>query len=172
MPHALARLQQASEALLTQQLSVLEWTAQWRCCAQDLENLPLPEPLRQQSRVCLRRIADFAENASLSELDRGLAELRNLRTQWDHWWWIGQRQGQPWPEPTLPASLFQVTRQNGRSRVSWNCPRCDWSLSWDLPVAAYDSVEWPGPMECPLGCSTASNDAPRACENLPSECGG
>ncbi len=170
MAHALACLQETSEALLNQQLSVLEWIAQWRCCAQDLENLPLPEPLRQQSRDCLGRLAGFAERASLSELDRGLAELRNLRTQWDHWWWVGQRRGQAWPEPTRPSDGFLVTRQNGRSRVSWQCPRCHWSLSWDLPVAAHQSVEWPGPMQCPLGCSTTSSDVPHAGENLPSEC--
>ncbi|MBS2033432.1 hypothetical protein JST97_00475 [bacterium] len=170
MPHALALLQEASEALLSQQLSVLEWASQWRCCSLDISQALIPEELRRQSEACLERLACFAGQGQLSDLDRSLAELRDLCSQWDHWWWVSQRSNTPWPPPSTPPAGLHVTRQNGRSRVSWICDQCGWSLSWDLQVAAWESVEWPGPIECPLGCSTASCDGLRDDESPQNEC--
>ncbi|MFN8610321.1 MAG: hypothetical protein U0931_22480 [Vulcanimicrobiota bacterium] len=149
---------------------MLEWCAHWHSCLQEIPLAPIPDELRRRSLACLDGLARFARDGDLSALDRGLAEVRSLGAQWDHWWWVERRASHPWPLAPEPSGQLQVTRQNGRSRISWRCAKCDWSLSWDLPVPAWDPVDWPGPMECPLGCSIASCDDPRACENPLNEC--
>ncbi|MBX3167199.1 MAG: hypothetical protein KF760_07295 [Candidatus Eremiobacteraeota bacterium] len=157
----------ATEALLAQQISVVEWAAQWECCAADLASSQYPAP--QQARDCLDSLKDFATLGTLSRLDAGLAQLRELAAEWDHWWWVAQRSGCEWPPPRRRAERLKVTRQAGRSRVSWRCPQCTWSLSWDVETAAWQVLDWPGLMECPL-CSIASNDGPPCGKSPRSEC--
>ena len=169
--HALGRLESACQRLLSQEISVVEWSVQFAHCERDLEQLPLPQILMERSRACLETLKSFATGASLSQLDQGLADLQRLLPQWDHWWWVARRSGPAWPSPSQPAEDFRVLRQSGRSRISWNCPTCDWSLSWDLETAAWEVVDWPGTMECPMGCAPASSDGRPSGENLPSESG-
>ena len=154
--HALGRLDSACQRLLNQEIGVVEWSVQFAYCEHDLGALPLPAPVRERSRACLASLRSFATSASLVYLDGGLAELQRLIPEWDHWWWIARRDGSPWPSPSEPGGDFRVLRQGGRSRISWNCPACDWSLSWDLETAAWEVVDWPGAIECPMGCNTAS----------------
>ncbi len=165
--HALGLLLAATEGLLNQQLSVVEWAVQWECCARDLESAEWPSA--PEARQCLGRLKDFAVTGGLSNLDRGFAELRDLTTQWDHWWWVAERSGSAWPAPRRALETLRVTRQAGRSRISWHCPVCDWSLSWDVETAAWQVLDWPGVLECPL-CATASNDDLLAGGSPPSEC--
>ena len=104
MPHALARLQEVSEALLNQQLSVLEWTAQWECCAQDLSRLPLPPTLREESHACLGRLADFAQGGA-SSLRMDEAFQRDYRRLLKKYFPFSQR----W-RPALASALAEFYR--------------------------------------------------------------
>lgn len=165
----MGRLESAGQRLLSQEFSVVEWAIQWVHCERDLDQLALPGDLLDRSRACLEILRSFATSASLTQLDQGLARLQRLIPEWDHWWWVAQRSGQPWPSPSQPAQDFRVVRQGGRSRISWNCPTCAWSLSWDLETAAWEVVDWPGMMECPMGCAEASSGGPPAGENLRTE---
>ena len=165
--HALGLLLSATEGLLGQEISVVEWAVQWECCARDLDSGEWPEAHR--ARQCLEILKKFASMGSLPQLDRGLAQLRDLAGQWNHWWWVAQRSGNGWPPPRRGDKILQVTRQAGRSRVSWQCPQCPWSLSWDVETAAWQILDWPGAIQCPL-CSTTSSGAPPDDENPPSEC--
>lgn len=165
--HALGLLLKATEELLGQEISVVEWAVQWECCARDLQSDLWPSSGR--ARECLEMLKEFALTGGLLQLDRGLAELRQLSAEWDHRWWVARRSDAPWPPPQRGVESLQVTRQAGRSRVSWQCPQCAWSLSWDVETAAWQVLEWPGVLECPL-CSTASNDDLPADENPRNEC--
>lgn len=167
-PHSLGLLLVATEALLAQEISVVEWAVQWECCSTDLGTYVWPS--QRQAQQCLDDLKVFAVTGTLSSLDLGLAQLRELAAEWDHGWWVAERSGSPWPLPRRAAETLQVTRQAGRSRVSWHCPQCGWSLSWDLETAAWEVVDWPGVSECPL-CSTASNDGLPDGESPRSECG-
>ena len=164
--HALGIFLASTEALLAQEISAVEWAVAWEFCARELSGRPLEE----RARVCLERLRDFAQTASLRQLDQGLAELRELAAEWDHWWWVAQRSGEAWAAPGRAAESLRVTRQGGRSRISWHCPDCDWSLSWDVQTAAWEVLDWPGVIECPL-CSTASSGDRSGDENPPNESG-
>ena len=165
--HGLGLLLVATEELLSQEISVVEWAVQWECCARDLDSAEWPSG--PAARECLNRLKDFAVSGSLPSLDRGLAELRELAAEWDHWWWVAERNGCPWPAPQRASGSLRVTRQAGRSRVSWLCPDCQWSLSWDVETAAWQVLDWPGLLECPL-CATPNSDGLPSGENPPSEC--
>lgn len=165
--HPLGLLLEATEALLAQEVSALEWAVQWECCRADLADGPWPG--QPSARECLNRLRDFATSGDLASLDTGLARLRELVAEWDHHWWVAQRSGCEWPAPGRAPEILQVTRQAGRSRVSWHCPQCSWSLSWDVEAAAWDVLDWPGAIECPL-CSTASSDAHPGAGSPRNEC--
>lgn len=165
--HPLGLLLEATEALLAQQISVVEWAVQWECCAADLTAGSWPS--LQSARDCLACLQEFALAGSLSQLDSALARLRELAGEWDHWWWVAQRSQAQWPPPRRASESLRITRQAGRSRVSWQCPQCAWSLSWDVETAAWQVLDWPGVSQCPL-CSTTSSDGPPGGENPPSEC--
>ena len=161
----MGELLRVTEALLAQEISVVEWAVQWEHCWRDLPGRPLEE----RARECLESLRDFAVTGRLEPLDRGWAELRQLSAEWDHWWWVAERGGSPWPKPSRAAESLRVTRQAGRSRVSWHCPDCQWSFSWDVETAAWEVLDWPGTLECPL-CSTASSGDRPAGESPPTGC--
>ncbi|MBN9416638.1 hypothetical protein ABS71_18685 [bacterium SCN 62-11] len=164
--HALGLFLTDTEALLAQEISAVEWAVAWEFCLRDLAG----RPLEARARQCLERLRDFALTASLPQLDQGLAELRELAAEWDHWWWVAQRSGEAWAPPDRPAESLRVTRQAGRSRITWHCSSCEWSFSWDVETAAWEVLDWPGVIECPL-CSRASNDDHYDGENPRNESG-
>lgn len=146
---------------------MIEWTRVWCDCRAYLELLPADR--KGQALACLDGLAEFARSGQIALLDSSLGQLRRLVVEWDHQWWVARRQQQPWPELSLSEPAFAVTRQNGRSRVCWSCPKCGWECAWDQEVAAWDTVVWPGAMDCPL-CPAASSDVPTRGENPPSAC--
>ena len=155
--------------MLDQSIGVLEWAQCWSECREFVQRVPLPPPLRSQTLACLEEWKAFSESGSLLQLDPCWGEIRRLLIEWDHWWWVAERSGQAWPSPESGRrGHFEVTRQGQRSRVSWNCPQCAWQVSWDVEVASWETVPWPGPMECPL-CSSASSGDPSLDENPPIE---
>lgn len=152
--------------MLQQSLSVPEWAHHWSVCRDYLELVQVPARLHQQTLDCLENWREFSQSASLACLDRCLGDLGQLVPHWDHWWWVAQRSGQPWPRPSASRECLAVTRQGSRSRVSWTCPGCGWQLSWDVQVAVWESLVWPGPVTCPL-CPEASSDGPHPAESPP-----
>jgi hypothetical protein len=156
--------------MLQQSISVVEWSHHWSVCRAYVNQISLPPLLQQATLDCLQRWWDFSESGSLALLDRALGDLSGLVEQWDHCWWVARRSGSPWPTLGLPPAKFTVTRQGGRSRINWTCPRCDWELSWDLEVCSWERPVWPGDTECPM-CSAASSGDPHPVESRGNEFG-
>lgn len=146
---------------------MVEWSFHWERCWAYLEEDFLPDSLKAPSRSALEELRGFAQGGSLWQLDSALGKLQALQIEWDHSWWVARRRGTPWPLAEV-GSPWKVTRQAGFSRVLWTCPSCQWELAWQLELAPWERLDWPGFMDCPL-CENASSDAPLLVESLPNE---
>jgi len=137
---------------------VVEWSFHWESCRAYLDEAFFPDELKAPTLGLLEELREFSQRGSLGCLDSALGMLQKLLVDWDHSWWVAQRRATPWTLPPV-CSPWKVTRQAGLSRVVWTCPVCQWEIAWQIELAAWERLEWPGLMECPL-CESANSGDP------------
>ena len=123
---------------------MVEWVCLWQQAHFDFSDQP-------QIRECLENWAEFSREGQLPQLERALAQLRQLRHSWEHQAWVEHRQN---PQSAEPEPLaWHLTRQLGRWRLSWQCCQCGWEVAWEVEGEAWQPLQLEGPWECALGCS-------------------